>query len=129
MVGTFTEVSLLNIYIVEAHPTDGWQVEANEAEDDGTGNLCFVQPKTLKARLGVAKRFVAEMSLDQSTVVVDGIENETDLAFEARPERLYVVAWGKILWRSGLGPFQYDTKGLEAFLAEHWDQNGGPARL
>ena len=124
MVGQFAEVNLLNIYIVEAHPTDGWQVDANEEEDDGTGNLCFMQPKTLKARLGVANRFVEEMALDPSTVVVDGIENETDLAFEARPERLYVVAGGKIVWRSGVGPFQYDTKGLEAFLGEHWEQSG-----
>lgn len=45
---------------------------------------------------------------------------------QARPERLYVVAGGKILWRSGLGPFQYDTKGLNGFLAEHWAPSSSP---
>lgn len=118
----FSEVQLLNCYIVEAHPSDGWQVESNEEEDDGTGNLCFMQPRTLQARLSVAGRMVEDMQLDPASVVVDGIENETDLAFEARPERLYVVASGKVLWRSGVGPFQYDTKGLEAFLAQNWGQ-------
>ena len=87
MVHKFPQVQLLNVYIVEAHPTDGWQVEANEKEDDGTGNLCFMQPRTLAARLTVAGRFVQDMQLDPTSVVVDGIENETDLAFEARPSR------------------------------------------
>lgn len=126
MVERFPEVQLLNVYIVEAHPSDGWQVEANEKEDDGTGNLCFMQPQTLQARLSVATRFVQDMELDPSSVVVDGMGNETDLAFEARPERLYVVAGGKILWRSGLGPFQYDTKGLESFLARGWSHSPSP---
>ena len=84
MVQTFPQVQLLNVYIVEAHPADGWQVEANEKEDDGTGNLCFMQPRTLGARLAVANRFVQDMGLESTSVVVDGIENETDLAFEAR---------------------------------------------
>ena len=87
MVEKFPQVQLLNVYIVEAHPADGWQVEANENEDDGTGNLCFMQPRTLAARLTVAGRFVQDMKLDPSSVVVDGIENETDLAFEARAPR------------------------------------------
>ena len=83
MVQKLPQVQLLNIYIVEAHPADGWQVEANEKEDDGTGNLCFMQPRTLEARVAVAGRFVQDMDLEPSSVVVDGIENETDLAFEA----------------------------------------------
>ena len=36
------------------------------------GNICFMQPKTLAARTNVATRFVADMGLDPSTVVVDG---------------------------------------------------------
>ena len=36
--------------------------------------------------------------------------------YEARPERLYVVQGGRVLWRCGLGPFEYDAPGLAAFL-------------
>ena len=47
-------------------------------------NLCFMQPRTLEVRLAVAGRFVRDMGLESTSVVVDGIENQTDLAFEAR---------------------------------------------
>jgi hypothetical protein len=43
-----------------------------------------MQPRTLEARLAVAGRFVEDMDLESTSVVVDGIENQTDLAFEAR---------------------------------------------
>ena len=65
----------------------------------------------------IAKKFVEKLSIDASLVLVDSIDDSLEQGYEARPERLYVVQQGKVLWRCGLGPFEYDPDGLESFVA------------
>lgn len=73
------------------------------------------QPKQLEERLKIANDFAKDLKVTDR-MVVDSMANEADIAYEARPERLYVIEDGKIKWRCGLGPFQYDVKGLDRYL-------------
>lgn len=89
------------------------QIKAGETID---------QHKNLEERLSVARRFSSDLSVNES-MVVDDITNACDQAYEARPERIYVVQGGKIVWRSGLGPMQYDVAALQRFLADKAQSN------
>ena len=103
------------VYITEAHPSDGWALKGWETFSDGTQ---IQHHRTLDDRLAVARKFRMEMALDVP-ILVDGINDELEQRYEARPERLYVVHRGKVLWRCGLGPWEYDVPGLETFLAQY----------
>jgi len=72
--------------------------------------------RTTADRLATARTFAASLGLDRSLVLVDSIDDTLEQRYEARPERLYVVQNGRVLWRCGLGPWEYDPAGLEAFL-------------
>ena len=101
-------VELLHVYIVEAHPKDEWAM-------DITPGWTPKQPQVLQERLDLASQMASDLSVTEK-MVVDDITNPVDFAYESRPERLYVRENGKISWRSGLGPFQYDVEGLQDFL-------------
>lgn len=107
-------MALVHVYILEAHPIDAWIAPQNEEKQ-----ICYRQPKSLEERIKVAQNFVDGMQVE-GRIVVDDIDDKCDTLYEARPERLYVVQGGKIVWRSGLGPFQYSPSTLRAFLEEHF---------
>ena len=99
------------MYITEAHPTDGWNPQwAPPQFANGVAHA-----RSVEDRLTAAQNFVEVLGLT-ATVLVDSIEDELENRYEARPERLYVVQGGKVLWRCGLGPFEYDAPGLATFL-------------
>ena len=80
--------------------------------------------RSTEERIATARAFVAALSLTDTPVIVDTIADELENRFEARPERLYVVHDGKVLWRCGPGPFEYDAPGLGAFLEVRTRQAG-----
>ena len=48
---------------------------------------------------------------------IDGMENDADRAYNAWPERLYVVSEeGRIVYQGGKGPYGFKPEELEAFL-------------
>lgn len=119
-------LSVLNIYIREAHPTDGWVAQSNEEQ-----GICIAQTRTLEERLRAANSFV-EMAHDEQclnlleeemgpVLVDDPSTNALDRAYEAPPERLVLVdaTTMEILFATGQGPFQYDTRAAAAFLDKH----------
>ena len=82
MAGSFKEtVKLRHVYILEAHPVDGWLDADNE-----TDGVCIRQPTTLQQRISAANMFVSTGA--RAEVLVDGMGNEAELAYEARPEKL-----------------------------------------
>ena len=105
------KVAYTLIYITEAHPTDGW---APEKAPEPFLNA-VPHARSTDDRLAAARMFVEKMEL-QSAVLVDSIDDELENRYEARPDRLYVVQGGKVLWRGGVGPFGYDADGFAAFL-------------
>lgn len=105
------EVDFLYVYIKEAHPADEWQMDSNVEKE-----LVFNQPTTFDERMNLAQAFVTEMEIE-GPVVVDEIDNIANACFAAWPERLYVIdTEGKITYKGGMGPFDFDTDELEEFL-------------
>jgi hypothetical protein len=48
------------------------------------------------------------------------MQGPAETAYSAWPERLYVVAkGGTLVYRGGLGPFEFDPEEMERALADH----------
>ncbi len=106
------QIELVYIYIKEAHPSDEWQMGANE--EDG---VVFPQPRNDAERMVRAQAFVSEMGIEGMTLV-DDIRNTANACYAAWPERLYVIdTAGRVAYKGGMGPFEFDTDELEEFLA------------
>ena len=99
------------LYIQEAHPEDGWQRPQNVFD-----SVVFNQPTTMGERASVAEACVLRLELAMPTLL-DDMENSTDLAYAALPERLYVVGSdGRVAYKSGPGPFGFDLNGWEQVI-------------
>ena len=107
-------MEFLCIYIQEAHPTDGWQVLMNVNEE-----ILYAQPKTEEERVEVAGACMIAMQLEMP-MLLDEIDNAVDTAYKALPERLYLIgADGRIAYRGGPGPFQFNPDEWEQAIASH----------
>ena len=95
-------VALRHVYILEAHADDEW-VDPDNAKDD----VCFKKPRSLEQRIAIARAFSDGAGIPPARIVVDSMENQVELAYEARPEKLVVVKDGVIVFKSGIGPYQY----------------------
>jgi hypothetical protein len=73
-------------------------------------------PDTEEQRHAVAKLCVDDLGLTLPTVV-DGMDNSTNLAYGAWPDRLYVIgADGRVAWQGEPGPRGFEPDSLEAAL-------------
>lgn len=105
----------LTIYIKEAHSTDEWQMEANEQQ-----SVCYPQPRTTKARMDIAADFIERFHYS-IPLLVDPIENTANAAYAGWPERLYIVdEGGRIVYKGGMGPFEFHPEEVEAWLAKRF---------
>ena len=99
------------VYIREAHPTDGWQVPANERE-----KILIKDPKSLEERQKVAKEFAAQFRVS-IPICVDTIDDQVEKAYCGWPDRLYVVdAAGKLAYVGGPGPGGFQVRQVPPVL-------------
>jgi hypothetical protein len=99
------------VYIREAHPTDGRQVQANV--QDG---ILIEDPKSLEEREKVAREF-AEQFRVSLPILVDTLDDQAEKAFAAWPDRIYVVdPEGKIAYKGGPGPRGFNVGEAAAAL-------------
>ncbi|MCH8949644.1 MAG: deiodinase [Chloroflexi bacterium] len=111
-------VEFLVVYIQEAHPSDGWQMQINVDED-----VVYAQPKSFDEREHVAEACSLELKLDIPTLV-DDMEDSTDLAYSALPDRLYLIGIdGRIAYRSERGPMGFRPEELEAAIKDYLGAN------
>jgi hypothetical protein len=107
-------VAFFVIYIREAHPTDEWLVESNEQDD-----VLYTQPTTLAERTEVASACALRLDLT-IPVLIDDLENSTDRAYYALPDRLYLIGRdGRIVYRGMPGPFGFIAAELEDALERY----------
>jgi len=95
------QIEIITIYIQEMHAIDGWKFYAND--DEG---ICFKQPTNTDERINIAKEFVNNFEY-KIPLLVDPIENLCDQAYNASPDRLFIVINGILAFKSGMGPFGY----------------------
>ena len=91
------------IYIAEAHAAEEWSLKhSSNAELDGKWDVA--QPKTMDERMKVFTDWYEWLS-PTSPHFVDTISDEARFAFNALPERLYIIEDGKVVYRGDAGPF------------------------
>lgn len=99
------------MYIREAHPADGWQMEPNETE-----GVIFNQPKEWGERRSVARACCTKLNLSVPCVV-DTIDNTVDELYAGWPERMFVIDQsGKIAYAGKQGPWGFKPKAVERAL-------------
>ena len=104
-------VVFLSVYVREAHPRDGWQMEANTRL-----GVDLLQPRTYEERAGAAQQ--CQITLRYSMpLLVDEIHDPVGNAYSGMPARLYLIdGRGKIAYKSGRGPFGFKVDELEQAL-------------
>ena len=106
------------MYIEEAHATDAWQTGSN-LED----KVLFATPRSFEDRAQVGAVCVKDLKVD-IPMVVDEIDNRTERAYTAWPDRLYVVDRdGRITHKSLPGPFGFKVEPVAKAL----ESLAGPA--
>lgn len=108
------------VYIKEAHPEDEWQMDVNRE-----AGVVYSQPESFEERIELAHAFVSEMDVE-TPVLVDDMGNTANACFAAWPERIYVVGSdGRIRYKGGMGPFDFDPEELVGFLQDHLGRPAG----
>jgi len=98
------QVEFFLIYVREAHPSDGWQVDSNLEN-----NVIFRQHQTFEEREQVANTCTLNLNITIPTLIEE-MDNVIDEAYGAAPVRLYVVgADGKVAYHGGAGPHFMDV--------------------
>ena len=104
-------VEFFVIYVQEAHPTDGWQVESN-VED----NVLFRQHQSYEEREEVANTCNLDLRMS-IPILVEEMDNGVDEAYGAAPERLYLIgADGRVAYHGGAGPHFFDPDEWEVAI-------------
>ena len=95
------------VYIREAHPEDGWVVNANRDED-----IRYLDPTTNDERQEVAAACALRLKI-RMPVVVDDVDDNVASAYGALPDRLYLIGrGGKVAYQGDPGPWGFDPDGL-----------------
>ncbi len=98
------------VYIAEAHAVDGWQTDSNEA-----AGIRIEQHKAFRERWETAQLCAERLDLTIPTLV-DGMDDAACEAFSAWPERMYILHEGRIHYRGGQGPYDFDVPEARASL-------------
>ena len=103
------QVAFFVVYVQEAHPTDGWQVDSNVQE-----GILYRQHQSFDEREAVAQTCSLDLHIPLP-MLVEEIDNVIDEAYGAAPERLYVIgADGRVAYQGGAGPHFFDL--------DEWEQ-------
>jgi hypothetical protein len=104
-------VAFYVVYILEAHPVDAWQDEDNQKE-----KIAFSSPATLAERCAVEGVCATKLGL-RIPAVIDNLQNTTEAAYTAWPDRLYVIdRKGRVAYKSKPGPFGFKPAEVEQAL-------------
>jgi thiol-disulfide isomerase/thioredoxin len=108
------KVAFLGVYVREAHPTGGWRMESNDKS-----GIVVDQPQTDEERTKVASQCTTKLKM-RIPLVVDGMDDRVGNAYSGMPARLYLIGRdGRVLYKSGRGPFGFRPPDLEQALIMH----------
>jgi len=93
------------VYIQEAHPDEGWQVAFNLSE-----NVIHRQHQSIEERADMAQMCGLRLNLNMP-MLLDNMQNEVDLKYNALPERLYLLdGQGRVAYKSLAGSFGFNPE-------------------
>jgi len=101
------------LYILEAHPSDVWQMQSNVKD-----SVVFATPKNEDERAYVAGACVRKLGI-KFPAVLDEFGNSTEQAYTGWPDRIYLVDQnGRVAYKSRPGPFGFKADELSAALGK-----------
>ena len=101
------------VYILEAHPSDVWQMQSNIKD-----NVVFASPKDEAERSDVAGTCVRKLGI-KFPALIDGFDNSVEKAYTGWPDRLYLIdARGRVAYKSAPGPFGFKPDDLKTSLGK-----------
>ena len=90
-------------------------------------NICYAQPRTFPQRVAIANDFVTRFHYP-IPMAIDTMNDDADHTYGGWPERIYIIdESGKIVYRGGLGPFNYRPEEARAWLAHRFPQTTSAA--
>ena len=99
------------VYILEAHPSDVWQMESNIRD-----KVVFASPKDEEGRASLAGACVRKLGI-KFPAVLDDFGNGTERAYTGWPDRMYLIDnQGKVAYKSRPGPFGFNTDELRVAI-------------
>jgi len=99
------------VYILEAHPEDGWKMPANARE-----GIRVNQPTSQEERSKIAGQCMKDLDLS-IPCLVDDMQNTAQKAYAGWPDRLYVIdKEGKVAYKGEPGPRGFKPEEAEAAL-------------
>ena len=105
------KVDFYAVYILEAHPTDVWEMQSNVRD-----NVLFRSPRDEEERASVAGTCVRRLGI-KFPAVVDSFDNQVENAYTGWPDRLYLIGSnGRVLYKSKPGPFGFHPEDLAAAM-------------
>lgn len=106
-------MSFLAVYILEAHPSDVWQMQSNIKD-----KVVFASPKDEEERALVAGACVRKLGI-KFPAALDGFDNTVEKAYTGWPDRIYLIdANRKVVYKSKPGPFGFHPDELAASLKQ-----------
>jgi peroxiredoxin len=103
--------TFFGIYVREAHPDDGWNMESNVKS-----GVKLMQPKNLNERIAVAKTCAEQLKYSMP-LLVDTMDDRVGNLYSGMPARAYVIdADGKVAYQGGRGPFGFRPGEMEQAL-------------
>ena len=101
----------LVVYIEEAHAQGEFDFSSNRYN--------FSQHKGLDDRIAAAEQMIEEMQGKMHfPTVVDNMYNGAMYAYGARPERIYIILDGVIMYQGKRGPYYNDMREFNSRLSQ-----------
>jgi hypothetical protein len=106
-------VAFLVVYILEAHPSDVWQMQSNIKD-----KVVLASPRNEDERGIVAGSCVRKLGI-KFPALLDEFGNTTERAYTGWPDRIYLIDTnGRVAYKSKPGPFGFKPQELEQALGK-----------
>ena len=106
-------MSFYAVYILEAHPSDVWQMQSNVRD-----KVVFASPKNQDERQEVAGMCVRKLGI-KFPALVDDFSNRAEMEYTGWPDRIYLIDKdGRVAYKSRPGPFGFHPDELKTALQQ-----------
>ena len=91
--------------------------------------IVFRQPRNLAERKQAAAVLVERLKY-RLPVAIDPLDGRAEKAYAAWPERIYIIdRGGRIVYKGGMGPFEFKPEEAAAALQRHLAEKGAPPKV
>jgi hypothetical protein len=114
--GPGAPAKFLTIYIEEAHAKDEWYFHESSVTTEFKTEIAV--HKTLSERIAAASTFREKTKVKELEMVCDSMRGDMVTRYGAWPERLYIIVDGVVVYKGGMGPFDYRLYEVREWLEE-----------